>query len=97
MKRSRVAHTLQCRVVVAHDRHTRGNDVLLRMGSSQLGIEADDHHDEEWTTERFRPHVLLSHLGRLDVALDERVGKGCAQKMAPLRRDNDQAPGVSNP
>ena len=58
----------------------------------QFRIETRNHHDQERTAGRFRPRLLLLYLGRLAITLGKRLGKGFARKMAPLRRDDDQAP-----
>ncbi len=74
------------------NRAASGYDAFLRMGGAQLGIEARDRQDQEWTAGSFRSRLLLLYLGRRAIALGERLGKGLAQKMAPLRWDDDQTP-----
>ena len=60
------------------------------MGRSQLRIETRNHEDQERSTKSLRPRLLLLHRGCLGIAFGQRLGKGVAQKMAPLGR-NDQA------
>jgi len=63
------------------------------MCSPQFGIETHNHQNQERTARRFRPSLLLLYLGRLDIALDKRIGKGFTKNVAPLRCDDDQVPG----
>ena len=63
------------------------------MRRPELGRQTRDHQEQKRTAEGFCPRLLLLHLGGVAVALDERFGKGFPEEMAPLRRDDDQAPG----
>ncbi len=62
------------------------------MRGAQFGIKTGDNDDQKRTAERFRPRLLPLCLSGFAVALDERIGKGCAQQMAMLWRDDDKAP-----
>jgi len=74
-------------------RAARGDQAFLRMRGPEREIETRDHHDQEWAPVGLLPRLLFLLLGRLEVALDERIRKGFGQKVPSLRRNDDQSPG----
>ena len=64
------------------------------MGGSEFRAETRNYEHQERTTEGFRSRLLLLRLCRRSIPLKKRFGKRITQTIAPLRRDNYQAPRV---
>ena len=83
---------MSCEQHVLH-RAAGGYQPFIRVNRVLRGVESGDRQHEKRAAESLFACLLFLFVGCFSVALDEGLGKGLSQKVPPLLRNNDQAPG----